>query len=86
LDGIRLYEVPISYYGRTFAEGKNIDWRDGFLALGALLRFRFARSSERPGSAPDRRALDQAVWTSGLDGAETAPVTSRHKPGTRARR
>ena len=39
---IRLYEVPISYYGRTFAEGKKITWRDGFLALGALLRFRFS--------------------------------------------
>ncbi len=39
---IRLYEVPISYYGRTFAEGKKITWRDGFLALGALLRFRIS--------------------------------------------
>ena len=39
---IRLYEVPISYYGRTFAEGKKITGRDGFLALGALLRFRFS--------------------------------------------
>lgn len=39
--GIRLYEVPISYYGRTFAEGKKITWRDGLLALGALVRFRF---------------------------------------------
>jgi glycosyltransferase involved in cell wall biosynthesis len=38
--GIRLYEVPISYYGRTFAEGKKITWRDGILALGALVRFR----------------------------------------------
>ncbi len=42
LPDIRLYEVPISYYGRTFAEGKKITWRDGFLALGALLRFRFS--------------------------------------------
>ncbi|CAA9497390.1 MAG: hypothetical protein AVDCRST_MAG13-2058 [uncultured Solirubrobacteraceae bacterium] len=41
--GVRLYEVPISYYGRTFAEGKKITWRDGILALGALLRFRFER-------------------------------------------
>ncbi|HVP01136.1 MAG TPA: glycosyltransferase family 2 protein [Solirubrobacteraceae bacterium] len=41
IPGIRLYEVPISYYGRTFAEGKKITWRDGVLALGALLRFRF---------------------------------------------
>lgn len=39
--GIRLYEVPISYYGRTYAEGKKITWRDGFKAVSALLRFRF---------------------------------------------
>jgi glycosyltransferase involved in cell wall biosynthesis len=39
--GIRLYEVPISYYGRTVAEGKKITWRDGFKAVAALLRFRF---------------------------------------------
>jgi glycosyltransferase involved in cell wall biosynthesis len=40
--GVRLYEVPISYYGRTWEEGKKITWRDGFRAVGALLRFRFA--------------------------------------------
>jgi glycosyltransferase involved in cell wall biosynthesis len=40
IPGIRLYEVPISYYGRTFAEGKKITWRDGIKALGALIRFR----------------------------------------------
>jgi glycosyltransferase involved in cell wall biosynthesis len=39
--GVRLYEVPISYYGRSYSEGKKIDWRDGILAIGALLRFRF---------------------------------------------
>jgi glycosyltransferase involved in cell wall biosynthesis len=38
--GVRLYEVPISYYGRTVAEGKKITWRDGIRALGALIRFR----------------------------------------------
>ena len=41
IPGVRLYEVPISYYGRTFAEGKKITWRDGVKALGALIRFRF---------------------------------------------
>ena len=41
--GIRLYEVPISYYGRSYAEGKKITWRDGFGAVTALLRFRFSR-------------------------------------------
>ena len=35
--GIRLYEVPISYYGRSYAEGKKITWRDGFGAVGALV-------------------------------------------------
>ena len=38
---VRVYEVPVSYYGRTFAEGKKITWRDGIKALGALIRFRF---------------------------------------------
>jgi glycosyltransferase involved in cell wall biosynthesis len=38
--GVRLYEVPISYYGRTFAEGKKITWRDGLKAIVALVRFR----------------------------------------------
>jgi glycosyltransferase involved in cell wall biosynthesis len=41
IPGVRVYEVPISYYGRTFAEGKKITWRDGIKALGALIRFRF---------------------------------------------
>ena len=40
--GMRLYEVPISYYGRSYAEGKKITWRDGFGAVAALLRFRFS--------------------------------------------
>jgi glycosyltransferase involved in cell wall biosynthesis len=37
---LRIYEVPIAYYGRTFAEGKKITWRDGLRAVWALLRFR----------------------------------------------
>ena len=37
---LRIYELPISYYGRTFAEGKNITWRDGFRAIWVLLRVR----------------------------------------------
>ena len=40
---VRLYEVPISYYGRSYEEGKKITWRDGFGAVEALLRFRFRR-------------------------------------------
>ena len=37
---IRLYEIPISYYGRTYDEGKKITWRDGIKALAVLIRFR----------------------------------------------
>jgi glycosyltransferase involved in cell wall biosynthesis len=37
----RIYELGISYYGRTFEEGKKINWRDGIKALWYLLRFRF---------------------------------------------
>jgi glycosyltransferase involved in cell wall biosynthesis len=37
--GIRIYEVGISYYGRTFAEGKKISWRDGFRAIYCILKY-----------------------------------------------
>ena len=40
---LRIYELPISYYGRTFEEGKKITWRDGFRAIWVLLRVRFSR-------------------------------------------
>ncbi len=36
---IRIYEVGISYYGRTYAEGKKINWRDGFRAIYAILKY-----------------------------------------------
>jgi glycosyltransferase involved in cell wall biosynthesis len=35
----RIYEVPISYHGRTYEEGKKIGWKDGLKALGVILRF-----------------------------------------------
>ncbi len=37
---LRVYELPISYYGRTYAEGKKITWRDGFKAVVVLFRVR----------------------------------------------
>jgi 2-polyprenyl-3-methyl-5-hydroxy-6-metoxy-1,4-benzoquinol methylase len=36
---LRIYEVPISYHGRTYEEGKKIGWRDGVKALGVVLKF-----------------------------------------------
>ncbi len=37
--GIRIYEVGISYYGRTYAEGKKINWKDGFRAIYVILKY-----------------------------------------------
>jgi len=41
---IRIYEVGISYYGRTYAEGKKINWKDGFRALYCILRYNIFKS------------------------------------------
>jgi len=40
--GWRFYETPISYYGRTYAEGKKITWKDGFRAFWCLVRYSLA--------------------------------------------
>ena len=36
---VRIFEIPISYYGRTYAEGKKIGWKDGFAAIWAIVRY-----------------------------------------------
>jgi glycosyltransferase involved in cell wall biosynthesis len=36
---VRVFEVPISYYGRTYAEGKKIGWKDGFSALRCIVKY-----------------------------------------------
>jgi glycosyltransferase involved in cell wall biosynthesis len=43
LQGCRIYEVGISYYGRTYAEGKKIGWRDGFRAIYAIIKYNLFR-------------------------------------------
>ncbi len=43
IPGIRIYEVPISYYGRTYAEGKKAGWRDGLRALWCILKYNLRR-------------------------------------------
>lgn len=39
--GFQIYEVPISYFGRKFSEGKKLTWRDGVVALWTLIKYRF---------------------------------------------
>ena len=41
IPNIRIYEVGISYYGRTYEQGKKINWRDGFWAIWCILRYAF---------------------------------------------
>jgi len=39
IKGVRVYEVPISYYGRTYEEGKKVGWKDGFSALKCIIQY-----------------------------------------------
>jgi glycosyltransferase involved in cell wall biosynthesis len=41
IKGVRIYEVGISYYGRTFEQGKKIGWKDGFRAIYAIIKYSF---------------------------------------------
>ncbi len=43
IPGIRIYEVGISYYGRTYEEGKKINWKDGFRAIYCIAKYGFFR-------------------------------------------
>ena len=43
IEGCRIYEVGISYYGRTYSEGKKIGWRDGFRAIYAIVKYNLFR-------------------------------------------
>lgn len=64
--GIRIYEVGISYYGRTYAEGKKIGWRDGFRAIYAMLKYNlFDRTPvaiTHPADAPLTNSVSVASW------------------------
>ena len=43
IKAVRIYEVPVSYYGRTYAEGKKPNWRDGVSALRCILIYNLLR-------------------------------------------
>jgi len=59
--GARIYEVPISYHGRTYAEGKNIGWKDGVQALWLIFKFRFLDTKfTEEADHPPRHALGRA--------------------------
>lgn len=45
IPAIRIYEVGISYYGRTYEEGKKIGWKDGFRAIYCILKYGLFKAS-----------------------------------------
>jgi len=51
--GLRIYEVPIKYDGRTYLEGKKITWRDGFRALQIIIKYRLIDDIYDPDFAPE---------------------------------
>lgn len=68
----RIYEVPISYAGRTYSEGKKIDWKDGVAAVWHILRFNLSRAGTpvyaSPGGPAHRLAHPRAqAGVSGRD-------------------
>jgi glycosyltransferase involved in cell wall biosynthesis len=49
---VRIYEVPISYHGRTYAEGKKIGWRDGVYALWCIVKYNWLSPQQSPRHEP----------------------------------
>lgn len=74
--GARVYEVPISYSGRDFNEGKKISWRDGFPALWAILKFNIAGGRMERLARPAR----------GADPAQVPPAQARSAEASLPRR
>src|SRR5262245_53412159 len=57
--GYRIYEVPVSYYGRDYWEGKKINWKDGFSAIWTILKFGlFDDATSEPATYKTIRRLD----------------------------
>jgi len=73
--GLRVYELPIAYYGRTYAEGKKITWRDGFKAIFVLVRVRISGPRGGTHGSPTSPLLQESR-------AGAAERLRRAKPGS----
>ena len=75
----RIYEVPISYHGRTYEEGKKIGWKDGLKAFGVILQVLADRRSVRRALRPRRsQQPHRHAAVPELAGAQAAPPHRRH--------
>ena len=77
---LRVYETPIAYYGRTYAEGKNITWRDGFKAIRVLISVRLRGAASR---SPVGRRRPSADLTPGTPTSRFS-MLSRPRSGSSA--
>jgi glycosyltransferase involved in cell wall biosynthesis len=66
---LRIYEVGISYWGRTYEEGKKIGWKDGVRCLWCLLKYSI---KERPVTLPESAAADQPALGAPQDSSDSA--------------
>jgi len=73
-NGWRVFEVPISYYGRTYAEGKKITWKDGLRGLWCILRY--SLGAKRPS---DRKEAEAPV-ISPITNPQTAQISQMQEP------
>jgi len=55
--GARIYEVSVAYYGRTYAEGKKINWRDGVSALRCIFYYGLLRRGKTVGRTSGARKI-----------------------------
>jgi glycosyltransferase involved in cell wall biosynthesis len=82
---LRIYEVGISYWGRTYEEGKKIGWKDGIRAVWCLLKYSLKEpavaAKARP-SGTDRRRFDGSAQTRLVNGFSTAVVPPNSPPVT----
>ena len=72
--GARIYELPISYHGRSYAEGKKIGWRDGVSALWSIVKYNMVPPSAAAWNVPASPSWDGAGRLAGGDGEGTKPV------------
>ena len=62
---LRIYEVGISYYGRTYEEGKKIGWKDGIKALWCILKY--SMTSRGSAYKPAQEESSQSATNEALD-------------------
>jgi dolichol-phosphate hexosyltransferase len=77
LRGIRPFEVPVSYYGRSHAQGKKITWRDAIKCIWILVRVRLVSPSSRRPASPEGRSQQHQDQTGGepeLNGSRPATL------------